>query len=310
MNDLSNFNKILQVFKQIPFVRGLIARIEIRQQKHKLLECYSNYIRGINRGLFKSVIFDELGCRYVLNDGRIYLFEPGKSAGWLYSIPYSGTFENKETEFLRSLIKPGWVCIDVGGCFGWYTVLLSQLTGSQGKVFVFEPVPENADCLNANLRLNQCANVQLNLFALSDRVQESIEIYVPKNGVSGSLKAHSAREDCEVINIKTSTLDIFSREKNLERLDFLKADIEGAEFLLLKGGREALVRYKPILMLEVQASSTNLFKYHPQELFQFLREIEYEAYYVDENMGLVNFPAAKFSNTLPDYNFIFKPKNA
>jgi FkbM family methyltransferase len=309
MNDSPVFKKGLKFFKKIPFVRGLIVRLEIKSKKLKLLESYSEIIKGINQGLFKSIIFDELGCRYVLNDGRTYLFDPEKSAGWLYSIPYTGTFEKKETEFLRTLVKPGWVCVDVGGCFGWYTVLLSQLIGNQGKVFVFEPVPNNAACLRANLQLNKCANVQLNLCALSESVQESIEIYVPKNGVSGSLKAHATRENCDVIKIKTSTLDIFAEENNLERLDFLKADIEGAEFLLLKGGRNALIKFKPILMLEVQASSTSLFKYKPKELFHFLSEIEYDAYYVDENSKLVYFPSTSFSNPLPDYNFIFKPKN-
>lgn len=308
MNNESIFSQLNRLLKKIPVLRGLISTFELRQQKIKLFDSYSEGMRGIRQGLFKTIIFDDAGCRYVLNDGRVYLFDPAKSAGWLYSIPFTGTFERKETDFLRTLIQPGWICVDVGGCFGWYTVLLSRLVGNLGRVYVFEPIPDNALCLEANLGLNRCHNVVLNNYALSDSCQESIEIYVPKDGVSGSLEAHASKKNCEIINIKTSTLDKFAESTTFARLDFIKADIEGAEFLMLKGCREVLLKFKPILMLEVQLSSTRLFNYTPNDLFQFLRGIGYEVFFVSGDSQLIPFGQQQNMDKLPDYNFIFKPK--
>jgi hypothetical protein len=100
-------------------------------------------------------------------------------------------------------------------------------------------------------------------------------------------------------------LDEYVSRSKLERLDFIKADIEGAELLLLNGGLETLKRFKPALMLEIQGHSTRLFGYAPEAIFILLADIGYQAYYVGTDARLISYTPSR-SSALPDYNFIFQ----
>ncbi len=252
----------------------------------------------------KAIHLDDNGCVYLLEDGRSYYFNPDRSAGWLYSVPYTGTFETKETDYIKQLIKRDWVCLDIGACFGWYTVLFSQLAGNNGSIHAFEPIPDNRECLDANLSLNGCTNVVVNNYALGE--ESSItQIYIPLDGVSGSLRAHATVSKCKVLDVKVSTLDQYVSNNGIGRIDFIKADIEGAELLMLKGAKETLKRYHPILMLEIQSHSTKLFGYKPEDVFDFLHEIGYAGFYVTQQGNLELCLPGKQYHHLPDYNFIF-----
>lgn len=263
-------------------------------------------MQSFDNAFISAVKFDKDGCVYSLKDGRSFAFNPGKSAGWLYSVPYSGTFEEKETGFVRRAIQKDWVCLDIGGCFGWYTVLFSQLVGEAGKVYVFEPVPDNRICLETNLIINACKNVELIPCALGEK-NERTQIFLPLDGVSGSLRAHAMLTKCKIIDVEVSTVDQLASAKGLQRLDFIKADIEGAEFLMLKGALETIKRFRPILMLEVQSHSTRLFDYEPIELFSLLASLDYRPYYVDKNYELIRCDKVLQAGAkLPDYNFVFK----
>lgn len=290
---------------KIPVIRGWLSRWRSYKDKTTQLNSYSHMIKCVKETPVSSIRFDANGCVYSLKDGRSFQFNPEKSAGWLYSVPYTGTFEEKETEYVRRAIQSDWVCIDIGACFGWYSVLFSQVVGESGQVHAFEPVPDNRECLLANLNLNGISNVKVNTFALGEK-EGTTKIYVPVDGVSGSLKAHAKLKDCKVIDINVSTLDQYATDNKLNRIDFIKADIEGAEFLMLKGAESTLRKYRPTLMLEVQAHSTRLFGYEPENLFEWLKNIGYRAYYVDYNYYLVDCTDTMGKLELLDYNFIFK----
>lgn len=297
--------KTLALLEKIPLLRGWLIRWRNASAKRSLLDTYQQAMALVARTPIASISYEKTRCIYQLDDGRRFVFRPDKAAGLLYSIPYSGDFEVKETDYVKRTIKNDWVCLDVGGCFGWYTVLFAKLAGPDGTVHVFEPVPDNRECLVENITLNGCANVTVHPYALGDR-PATTTIYVPEGGVSGSLRAHGGADNCKAIEVKVSTLDDFARESSLARLDFIKADIEGAELLLLQGGAEILRRFKPILMLEVQAHSTRLFGYEPKELFRFMQELGYGIFWVGIDGALVRCDASiSTGSPLPDYNFIF-----
>jgi FkbM family methyltransferase len=268
------------------------------------IRAYEHMLRCVENTPVTDIHYDRNGCVYTLEDGRSYYFDPNKSAGWLYTVPYTGLFEEKETGYVRRTIQADWVCFDIGACFGWYSVLFSQLAG-EGQVHAFEPVSDNRACLEANLTLNNCSNVKINSFALGEK-QSRTKIYIPNDGVSGSFKAHARLDKCNVFEVDVSTLDQYFREARINRLDFIKADIEGAEFLMLKGAEDTLRVYRPIMMLEVQAHSTRLFGYEPEDLFHWLKNIGYSVYYVNSDCELIPYDDQLNKTYLPDYNFIFK----
>ena len=101
------------------------------------------------------------------------------------------------------------------------------------------------------------------------------------------------------------SLDEYVADADISRLDLIKADIEGAELLFLRGAMEALHRFKPMLILEIQAHSTRLFGHEPTAVFDLLSKIGYRAFYVEADATLKPY-APGLSGHLPDYNFVFR----
>jgi FkbM family methyltransferase len=289
---------------RIPVVRGWIARLRSRRERRRLLDAYQVFRTCAKLDTVDEVRFDAAGCVFALRDGRRFFFDPARAAGWLYSVPFSGTFERKETDCLKRMIRPGWTCLDVGACFGWYTVLLSRLAGERGAVHAFEPVTPNRECLESNLALNACRNVIVSASALGENAGR-VAMFLPRDAVSASLQPHADRADCERLEADVTTLDAYTAAAGITRLDFLKADVEGAELLLLKGGIDTLRKFKPVLMLEVQARSTLLFGYEPRALFSLLAELGYEAFTVSPDAVLVPYRGSGAA-PMPDYNFVFQ----
>lgn len=278
--------------------------------KLKINYTYKYLFNTINSTEINSIEFFNNHSIYKLSDGRKYIYDPSELVSRLYSIPFTGTFESKETNYIKSIIEPGWTCIDVGACFGWYSVLLSRLTGVNGLVYSFEPIKNNYKYLIGNIEANSLTNVHAFNFALGEK-DDSVNLYLPKKGVSGALKAHQDIKNCEVLNVQIRSFDnlLNADIKGVNAIDFIKVDIEGAELLFLKGAFKAIKKYKPILMLEVQINSTKLYKYSPSDLYNLLSEIGYEVYRVDKNGSLINFGINfKRDNLLGEYNFIFKKK--
>src|ERR1043165_8882429 len=79
------------------------------------------------------------------------------------SLTASGFLKKKYPElfFLQKIIKPGFVCIDIGANMGYYSTFLSRLAGESGKVYSVEPVPMFVDILKLNLKAIGIRNVEV-----------------------------------------------------------------------------------------------------------------------------------------------------
>lgn len=257
------------------------------------------------RGDVREVVLRAGEAELVLQDGRRFRYDPSDRLERLYSLPVTGEFERKETEWVRRWVRPGDHCVDAGGSFGWYAVLLSRAVGPGGRVHVFEPIPRTVRVLEGNLRRNGCTNVEVHALALADAAG-TLDVFVPDIGVSGSLRLHQYERGYETFACPVQTLDALAEAGAWPRLDFLKADIEGAEFALLRGAERILARCRPRLLLEIQADSTRRFGHEPAAVFRWLDDRGYVAGWVDAagRLGRVQGDEA----VLPDYNFIFVPR--
>lgn len=277
---------------------------EYETPQSKIKSGYEIFSQLSEKGDINTVVFSKGSSIITLNDGRKYHFNALDNVSSMYTVPYSGTFEDKETNYLRNIIKSGQVCIDVGANFGWYTILFSKLVGETGSVHAFEPIPHTFEILESNINLNKCSNVFINNVAL-DESKGGKDLFLPDIGVSGSFKLHKYDKDYQVIKARTRTLDDYVEENKINCIDFIKADIEGAELSLLKGGRKTIMKNNPVIFLEIQNDSTKRFGYEPSEIFSYLDDLNYAPYVVSEKKGLILFN--DYSDVLPDYNFIFLP---
>jgi len=119
---------------------------------------------------------------------------------WLHLSPsrmgqmLRGTYEQALVSAVVPLIRPGWICFDVGAHFGYYALLLAALVGEQGTVHAFEPVPYNVRLLELHVAKNQKGSViRIYPLALSDTNAGSVRCALSSSGSTTSLPPVSCR---------------------------------------------------------------------------------------------------------------------
>lgn len=140
-------------------------------------------------------------------------------------------------------LKKGDIVFDCGSNFGVFSVYAAS-KGCQS--YAFEPTPKLNDLIKQQSALNE-ERIHPVLMAVSDSEGEAV-FYVDdcNNGDSSLLKRSESTSD---IKVKLTSLDKFVENNHIEKVDFIKADIEGAERMLLKGAQNILKKYEPALAL-------------------------------------------------------------
>jgi FkbM family methyltransferase len=155
-------------------------------------------------------------------------------------------YERHLSDFVRRIVAPGMTAIDAGANIGFYTMLFARLVGAAGRVLAFEPNSENCRLLLLSRDVNGFDNIRLYPFALSDRIDAVC--LAPALGSNGALmpdmRAALAGGNCLVV--PSLPLDALP----VERADFLKLDIEGAEYRALKGAEQLIWRCRPVIATE------------------------------------------------------------
>ncbi len=156
------------------------------------------------------------------------------------------------TKLLIRVLKEGMTCLEVGGNLGYYAVLESKIVGDKGKVIAIEPSPRNFSYLKHNLEQQNRSNYEVYNFACGD--QEGEVKFLVSDKSNRCMVIENGEEipsDLEVIKIPIKKLDIFLKEKGIEKIDFIRMDVEGYEMNILEGAMKLLTKFKPIMLDEV-----------------------------------------------------------
>ena len=189
-------------------------------------------------------------------------------------------------------IKRGDTVVDCGANIGYYTNFFRAIVGKQGSVHAFEPVPSTFEYLTKNiLEYSKCKNYRLNMAGLY-KTETTKNIYIP-DSISGhaSLNKHNDAWNAQYIEekeIKLVPLDIYIENNGINKIDFIKIDVEGSEIDTLYGARLSLQRSKPTLHIEVNSELFKNSKHSVKELWEFLKELGYKTiYYYDADPNLL-----------------------
>lgn len=178
-----------------------------------------------------------------------------------------GTYEaNKQALFART-VTHGSVVFDVGAHVGFYTLLASVLTGPSGRVFAFEPMPNNINHLRKHLRLNSVTNVTVIEKAVADAAGAAT-FTASNSNFEGHLLLGGE------LKVETVSLDELVERGVLPPPDFIKMDIEGAETQALNGARKLIAKYHSTIFLGTHAMSDLGYNTH-EPCCQLLRELGY-----------------------------------
>jgi FkbM family methyltransferase len=226
-----------------------------------------------------------------------------------YGIYFFGDYDPRMTDAIRHLVRPGMTAWDVGTERGWFTCLLACCVGKTGRVDAFEAFPGNQARLRANLALNDFPQVRLHAAAVSDRAG-TLRFEPPSDAITGQ----AYLSDCSgvgyltetasptAIEVPAVTLDEVADREKLTRLDFIKMDIEGAETAALRGARETLRRFRPILAVEYNRGTLRRAGSSLDELDALLAESGYDRLHLTTTFRPVNLKQAE---SLPDEQVVF-----
>jgi len=142
--------------------------------------------------------------------------------------------------------REGDVFLDVGAFVGWHTIRAARIVGPSGHIVSLEPDPKNRSQLEANLKLNDITNCTISSLAAWSKSGEEVGWYTEK-----SPDCCKVEEVWSSTTARTTTIDDLIGDLQLDRLNWIKMDIEGGEIEALKGAEMSLRRYRPALFVEV-----------------------------------------------------------
>lgn len=184
---------------------------------------------------------------------------------------------------LDSMLEPGMTVLDVGANIGEISLLCAKRVGPQGRVFSFEPIDGIADELSAHVHMNGLEQVFIERCALGDVERSAVPIYLScgqdvNDGHSGLGSLYGGeRGETPLQRIEVTTLDRWvSTKSEIQRIDLIKIDIEGAELACLRGAVESLKRFRPRIIVEVQDFTAQKAGYRATDILDFLASLDYE----------------------------------
>lgn len=169
------------------------------------------------------------------------------------------------------LVKPGAHVVEIGGHIGFISIFFMKLVGAGGALTVFEPGANNLPYIRRNIEAARALGVKVMLVekAVGDQIgqvtffEDSLtgqnnSVVENFKGLESNAKLAFSKSETVSRTVPITTLDSNFKDTPV---DFIKIDVEGFEKYVLLGSQEILDRYKPIVMVEVQADEVDIFSF-------------------------------------------------
>jgi FkbM family methyltransferase len=185
--------------------------------------------------------------------GRYKFFADTRDIGFATHILTDGFWEMWLTQFMAKTIKEGMFVLDVGANFGYYSVLMADLVGPNGKLIAFEPNPHAAASAEASLSVNGFGSRSTVLRSAAADMAGSVTFCIPHSEPKNAtiVPADYTQPDADIIQVPTVTVDAICRGER--KVDFIKIDAEGGEYRIFQGMQEIIRRDHPMIILEFNA---------------------------------------------------------
>lgn len=210
-------------------------------------------------------------------------------------------WETDEVIFKKefSKIKRGWKVVDVGSQYGYYAIKAAFLVGNEGKVLAIEAHPKVCRVLRMNVELYGLTDLVIPICKAAGKERGKVQLCestspggasivsrVPatnldRNRLRSWLEFVRSGALLEIIRerfapiryiVPVDSLDAMTQEFNMENVDLVKIDVEGAELDVLNGALRILERDKPILLIEVHFG----YDWKPETLYGLLKRHGYD----------------------------------
>lgn len=217
--------------------------------------------------------------------------------------------------YIHSAIKGGDTALDIGAHKGGYLYFMQKLVGSSGKVFAFEPQSNLNKYVVKIKNLFNWDNVSIEHLALSDAAG-SVTLFIPAgkadktSSPGATIVEQRDRTDIGATEtVTTETLDSYCSRNNIQA-NFLKIDVEGNELRVFQGGIETLKKYKPKIIVEIEARHVG--QEQVLETIRFMEDLGYKGRFIHDTeykqLELFSFDKYQNMSDMKNYcnNFIFE----
>ncbi len=155
--------------------------------------------------------------------------------------------EKAERIFYIRYLKPGMVAFDVGANIGELSLLFSRFVGSEGLVHSFECSPSTFARLNEIVAASNRRNIVTSCACLSNSVGTAeLHVFDDEHATWNTMANRPLRQygiDVQpvgAIKVPSSTVDAYCEFHNIQQIDLLKIDVEGAEYQVIEGASRML----------------------------------------------------------------------
>jgi len=210
--------------------------------------------------------------------------------------------------YINNAIKTGQTIIDIGAHKAGYLYYIQKRVGISGKIYAFEPQSLLFDYLIKIKGIMNWGNIVIEKIAISDTIG-SVNLYIPTNKTGQNtspsatiLEDNNIKSITRTETVLTDTLDNYCTKNDIEP-NFIKIDVEGNELKVFKGGLNILTKYKPKIIVEIEAIHVG--KERVIETFEFLKSIGYQGRIVHDTgeIPLEEFSFEKYQNKDDKVNY-------
>ncbi|HID27194.1 MAG TPA: FkbM family methyltransferase [Methanosarcinales archaeon] len=205
---------------------------------------------------------DDIILEVILPDGNKLIFRP-----FYTSEPEIVIDLYKYEHYARLYLEKGQTILDIGSHIGVFALKAAKIVGSSGRVLCFEPQPDNFELLLKNIEINNYKNIIAFKIAIFNK-KGSARLYQSPSAIAHSIVFPRSKE---WILVEMNTIDNILNNLNINKIDAIKIDAEGAELKVLKGAINTLEAFKPKVAVASYHTPTQVY-----EVLKFFRTIEYE----------------------------------
>jgi FkbM family methyltransferase len=167
--------------------------------------------------------------------------------------------------------------VDCGSNYGFYSLYVASIS-QENQVLAFEASPKTFNSFRTNLELNNFKNIDCRNLAISEVSQKFISFYESYNDWESSA-THNKFKNTKIVKIQTTTIDQELSKKDLSNFAvIIKLDVEGNEFNAIQGGKDTILKYEPLITIELSRYNFNNQNYNFDYFRKFLNDSKYKIY--------------------------------
>jgi len=245
----------------------------------------TNLLHGFGLEKFKfiwklhSLIMKYFSPKFIKMEGNIMYLDDIDSL----NLSIFGAIEQEETNLIKKLVRKGNTILDLGANIGYYTLIFSKLVEQEGKVFAFEPDPQNYFLLEKNVAANRITNCSIFQSAVA-RTEGVARLYLSDTNYADH-RLYSSKNNQKSLEVKTISVDRFLLN---EKIDFIKMDIQGTEGDAILGMTSLLQKEELFILTEYWPKGIREFGTSPKDFLDILSKNGFLFYDIHNGKNILN----------------------